>query len=265
MNSITSSKPILEIEDLHLFFKIRHFHSPTLRDAFVNFLRAPLETLLGPSESLPVLRGIHLKLHRGERLGLIGVNGSGKTSLCRCIAGMLTPTAGNIVLNGHCRAIFNPQIGVIPELTGRENAHLLAQLIYPELEHKELQAITAESMEFSELGHFLDTPFENYSQGMRARLCLSLMTARSCDLLILDEVTDNTDQFFRKKMEARLQNFLSGAGVVLFVSHSMDHLEKVCDRAAILHEGKIAFEGPLSKAMEAYSFLNQTPLESFNK
>lgn len=258
MISTIPSETLLAVKDLNLAFTLRRHQSRSLRDVFVDFSRAPIESLLKPRDSLHLLKGVDFSLRRGERLGLLGVNGSGKTSLCRAVAGMLHPSRGTIQLSGECRAIFDTNIGIIPALTGRENARLLARLTFPDETGPDLKRMVLEAMEFSELRTFLDTPFENYSAGMKSRLFLSVTTAKPADLLILDEVYDNTDQFFQRKMVARLQNFIHTSGAVIFVSHSPEHLRKICTRAIVLQAGRVAFDGTVDQALAAYNFLNET-------
>ena len=260
MSFITTSEnskqaPVLQVQDLHLALRLRRHQNRTLRSAFVDLIKTP-QNIIASQESLLVLKNIEFTVHPGERVALLGVNGSGKTTLCRCIAGMLHPTAGQVRVHGECRAFFDTQAGIIPELTGRENSHLLTSFLYPHLEASAKQELIEEAHAFSELGTFLDAPFENYSLGMKARLFLSLVTARPTDLLILDEVYDNTDQFFQKKMTARLLNFIHSSRAVLFVSHSQELVKNLCNRAIVLHENKVAYDGSVDQAFDVYNFLN---------
>ena len=141
-----------------------------------------------------------------------------------------------------------------PELTGRENAQLLVEFIFPQIpdEHDD---IIKEALEFSELGHFVDVPFKFYSNGMQARLCLSLISARPCELLMLDEVFDGADQFFRKKIAARIRNIIDQSGAVIFVSHSTDQIAEVCNRVLVLDKGRLLFDGSPQEAIKIYSAL----------
>jgi ABC-type polysaccharide/polyol phosphate transport system ATPase subunit len=254
--SEVSDEPILKVVDLNLVYKVRHYSDRSFRDRFVRWIHDPAQVFFGAIETAHVLKNIRLDVKRGDRLAILGVNGSGKTSLCRCIAKMLHPTSGSIQVKGSSRAVFNAGVAVIPELTGRENARLLARLLYPEEKSAQIQKISDEAIEFADLGGFVDAPYEIYSQGMKARLCLSLVTAKSCDLLILDEVYDNTDTFFKVKLKARLKRFIEGSGAVIFVSHSQELIETTCNRAIVLHESEIKFDGDVESALRAYRFLN---------
>ena len=256
MSSTTTSDQVLSVRNLDLMFRLRHYRERTLRNVFVDLVSKPVDSLLKPRESLHILRDISFSVRKGERLGILGVNGSGKTSLCRCIAGMLSPAGGEIRIRGACRAIFDTQVGVIPELTGRENARLLATLLFPGEPPARIDELVAEATAFAELGDFLDVPFETYSMGMRARLLLSLITARPAELLILDEVYDNTDRFFQKKMTERMNRFIHSSDAVIFVTHSGDLLRDICNRAIVIHQHRIAFDGPVDEALAEYDRLN---------
>lgn len=259
MNSTTTSDKILIIRNLNLSFRLRHYQPRSLRELFVSKIHSANHNTLPSREILPVLRNINLTLRRGDRLAILGVNGGGKTTLCRCIADILHPASGTITIRGKCRAVFNTQVGLIPELTGRENARLLMRLMFQQESIRSIERMTQEACEFSGLNSFLDTPFETYSQGMKARLCLSVITAKSSDLLILDEVYDNTDCFFQEKMSARLKKFIANSQSVIFVSHSPDYIRRVCNRAIVLHQGKIVFNGDVESALAAYQKTNANP------
>jgi ABC-type polysaccharide/polyol phosphate transport system ATPase subunit len=201
-----------------------------------------------------VLQGISFNLKKGDRVGILGVNGTGKTSLCRCIAGIYSPTSGRILHGGVVRAVFDTAIGIFPDLSGRENAKIIAHLLYPDnaSEHPE---IIEEALEFSELGKFIDVPYRLYSNGMQARLCLSLVSSRPCDILILDEVFDGADVFFREKISVRILNMIEKSGSVLFVSHAADQVARACNRVLVLDRGKLIFDGPVSEGLIKYETL----------
>ncbi len=256
MNSTFTSDEILRVSNLGLAFRHRPHRETRLRDVFINALRSPLDALLRPKTSVEILRGVTFTLKPGDRLGLLGINGCGKSSLCRAIAGMYRPSLGSVSIQGSCRSIFDTQAGVLPELTGRENAALLARLMYPRLKKPEMASLIQDCLEFSGLGTQLDTPLETFSQGMKSRLFLSLATARPAGLLILDEVYDSADQFFRAKIRARLLSVIRDSGAALLVSHASDHIRESCNRAAVLHDGKLVFDGSVDAAYRVYALVN---------
>ncbi len=240
---------VLEIKDLRLSFPA-NLHKPTsLRDAFVKSIKDPLSLFKNTNPALDVIKGLDLTVSKGDRVALLGINGAGKTSLCRAIAGFYK-ASGSLVVTGQVRAIFDTIVGIYPELTGRENAKILANLLYVHLD--DLDEKIAEALIFSELGEFLDAPFKHYSSGMQTRLCLAVLTLAPTDLLILDEVFEGADQFFRKKIAERVSKIVEKSGAAIFVSHSEEQVQRVCNRAVLLHHGKIIFDGKVPDGLRFY-------------
>lgn len=252
MSSISSSNVILDVKNLGISFRVDVHSANHLRDEFVSFFRSPIRYLREPPKSLVVLDDLNLQVKRGEKVGILGLNGAGKTTLCRAIAGMYQGNTGHITVNGKVRSVFDTTVGVIPELTGRENGELLCDLIYPQLNKAERAEVLKDALEFSELGDFLDVAFFKYSKGMQVRLCLSLISARPCDLLILDEVFDGADAFFQKKISKRILGLIEESGAVLFVSHAPDQIRLACNRVAILADRKIIYDGPVEEGIRHY-------------
>jgi ABC-type polysaccharide/polyol phosphate transport system ATPase subunit len=253
MKSTSASNVILSVENLGLTFKLPVFNQDTLRSVFTKFFQNPIDALTKQGERFVVFDDLTFQIRRGDRVGLLGVNGTGKTTLCRCIAGIYNAQKGRVVRHASVKAVFDTMIGIQPELTGRENAYLLAEFLYPGL--KEKADIVEESLRFSELGEFLNTPYKYYSNGMQARLCLSLISARGNDLLILDEVFDGADQFFREKISNRVIEMIQKSGAVIFVSHSNDQVLKICNRVLVLNKKKLIFDGDPEEAQKIYASL----------
>jgi ABC-type polysaccharide/polyol phosphate transport system ATPase subunit len=250
MSSTSSSEVLLRVSDLKVYYELDRYQPRDLRDVFVSAVSNPLRFLLQRSELYFVLRGVSFAVERGMRIGILGVNGSGKTTLCRCIAGMMVPQDGTIESRAEVRAIFDTGTGVMPELTGRENARLLARLFFPTT--RDIDAIVDEAVEFSELGHFIDVPFKKYSKGMQSRLLLSLISAVPTDVLILDEVLDGADVFFQRKLSERMRSFIEKAGATIFVSHAPEQIRQVCNKVLVLNQGKVTFFGDVEPGIEAY-------------
>jgi len=250
MNSSSQSNVLLEAQNLHLEFPVRLYAHTGLRDSFVNALRNPWDFIMKSPEILPVLRGVNLKLYKGDRVGLLGVNGAGKTSLCRILSGMVQPQLGSVTTTGTVEAIFDVGTGIMPELTGRENAHLLARLFYNSrsVPKEEVE----EALNFSELGPFLDMPYKSYSRGMQARLVLSLVSTTPSQVLILDEVFDGADVFFREKIAARMMKKIEKSEAVIFVSHGPEQILQLCNRVIVLSMGQIVFDGPPQEGINHY-------------
>ncbi|MBH46741.1 MAG: ABC transporter ATP-binding protein [Halobacteriovorax sp.] len=256
MNSTSESKSVLEVNDLNIHFDLDYHFIASVREKFIQAIKDPIDFFSPSKDKLHVLKGIQLSLNHGDRLGIIGVNGSGKTTLCRCIAGMYSPSKGSVNINGEVRAIFDTSVGILPELTGRENAQLLSQFLFPSISKDERKAIIDDALEFSELGHFLDTPYRTYSKGMQTRLSLSLISSKATDLLILDEVFDGADEFFQEKISKRVLKMIHQSGAVIFVSHSPDQVLQACNRAIFLNNGHIEIDGSPEEVIAHYRKAN---------
>lgn len=250
MKSSSFSEPLVSVKNLALSFNLPIFNQDSVRTVFTNALSHPLDFMRKKPKTLIVFENLSFDIYKGDRIGLVGVNGVGKTSLCRCIAKIYHPQKGEIITNGHVRAIFDTAVGIQPELTGRENAYLLSEFLYPHT--KDRKALVEECLIFSELGDFLNTPYKYYSNGMQARLCLSLISAQENDLLILDEVFDGADQFFRKKISERIKNMILRSGAVIFVSHSYEQILQVCNRVLIIKNKQLIFDGPPEVGQNIY-------------
>lgn len=249
-----AQSPSIRAQGLHLSFRSQLYRRVSLREEFTGLFERRRRDA-SDEERVTIAQGLDLDVRRGERVGVIGVNGAGKTSLLRCIAGIYRPTAGKLEVAGRVRAVFETGVGILPELTGRENAHLLARFVYPDASDPD--EIAREAVEFAALGRFADMPYRIYSNGMQARLCLSLVSARPADILILDEVFDGADEFFRERMAARVLGVIERSGIVLFVSHDAALVERVCNRAIVLRDGRLAFDGAPRAAFEAYRELSR--------
>jgi ABC-type polysaccharide/polyol phosphate transport system ATPase subunit len=256
MNSTSISDTVLEINGLNINYKTSLFHGRSLRDAFVEMARSPLKFLMRRPHNLELLKDINLTVNKGDRLGVIGINGCGKTSLCRAIAGMHGKQS-SIKVHGSIRAIFDTSVAVQPELSGEENAHILINLMYPELSKAERKNIADEALDFSELGEFQHAAFKYYSKGMMARLFLSVVSARSCDLLILDEVFNGADEFFNEKITKRVKSMIEESGGVIFISHSGELIREVCNKVIVIDDQTIAFQGNVEDGLRFYKEKNR--------
>jgi len=251
MNSINSSDKILSIRNLSVNVNQDIYPRYTVKDIFISSVQSLVQKK-NTKKTINILANINLDIFRGQRVGIIGVNGAGKSSLCRCISGVCSTDKNTIMINGKARFVLNSNAGIFPELTGRENAELLSYLMYPDLSIKERREMLQESLDFSELKDFLDSPFNTYSKGMQTRLILSMISAKSCDLLILDEVFDGADEFFQSKISKRILNTIFNSGAAIFVTHSIPQLRLVCNRLIVLNEGQIAFDGSIDDGVLFY-------------
>lgn len=246
------SNSLLHISDLGVKFSLDFYKSGTVRDKFVSLLSSPLTIFTDNPTPHWAIRNINFIVERNDRVAILGKNGAGKTTLCRAISSMIYPTEGKIKTFGTIRSIFNASVGILPELTGRENMELLSMFIYPSLDRLQRAELLNEVISFAEIGAMIDTPFQHYSKGMQTRLFLSLISAAPADIILLDEVFDGADIFFQKRVLQRFYNLLEKSGATLFVSHSLDQVKATCNRAIVLDHGRIVFNGGTSDAIRFY-------------
>jgi ABC-type polysaccharide/polyol phosphate transport system ATPase subunit len=252
MKSMFISDSILaEIKNLYLMYAFRTYQDWSLRDRFIQISKNPKSLFKKRGRRFVALKNVSFQIHKGDRIGILGVNGAGKTTLCRCLSGLFSPSLGTVKLHGRVRAIFDLTVGIYPELTGRENAEIIGEFLYPQL-GTNLKPAIQEALDFSGLGEFLDAPFKTYSNGMQARLCLPLLSIAAPDILILDEVFDGADMGFKAKVSKRILNLMDQAGAVVFVSHSKDHIMQVCNRVLVMEQGQLIFDGPMAEGLAFY-------------
>ncbi len=198
------------------------------------------------------LRGINLTINKGERLGIIGKNGAGKSTLLKVICGNVTPTEGKVQVNGKIQALMQLGTGFHPEFTGREN--IRASLSYNGVSSKKIKQLEEEIIDFSELEDFIEQPVKVYSSGMYSRLAFAVSTALEPDILIIDEVLGAGDASFVTKCSQRMKRLTQETGAtVLFVSHSMDSVLEICDKAILIERGQITYQGTALEVSKIYN------------
>ncbi len=207
-------------------------------------------------EGFWALRDFSLDVGRGEVLGVIGRNGSGKTTLLNIIAGILSPTQGKICVKGRVLGLFNLGTGFQDELTGRENIFLNGALLGAG--KKELNNKLGPIIDFSELGEFIDMPMGSYSQGMRLRLGFSIIANLEFDILAIDEILAVGDILFQSKCFQRLADLRRAGKTLILASQSMDLMQRLCNKVALLDHGRIVFHGEAAEGINKYRVLLNT-------
>ena len=202
------------------------------------------------------LKDISFNISKGRVFGIIGRNGAGKTTLLSIIAGVLTPTKGNILLNGKVLGLFNLGAGFQDELTGMENIFLNGAILGAT--KKEIEERLNAIIEFSEIGNFINMPLGSYSQGMRLRLGFSIIANLNFDILVIDEVLAVGDALFQSKCYERLMDFRRAGKTLIITSQSMDMIERLCDEVMLLNHGSILFQGKPREAIDRYRALLNT-------
>jgi ABC-type polysaccharide/polyol phosphate transport system ATPase subunit len=196
------------------------------------------------------LEDVSLQIRRGEAVGLVGRNGSGKTTLLRILAGIIKPTAGAALTGGRIASLLELGAGFQPEFTGRENVYLNGS-IYG-LKRAYIDEVMDEIIAFAELEHAIDLPVRTYSSGMYMRLGFAVAAHLDADILLLDEVFAVGDEAFQQKCFGKIFEFKRRGGTIVFVSHDAASVEKLCERAALLVNGRLDFDGPTHDAISRY-------------
>jgi lipopolysaccharide transport system ATP-binding protein len=241
----------IEAKNMGVKFKLRHQKTTTLMETFVNlFSRRNHRDSTAPSEeTFWAIRNVSFTVKEGESLAVIGRNGAGKSTLLQVLTGIYKPDEGTIERNGRV-GLLQLGTGFHPELSGRENIYLNGAILG--LRKKEIDALYDSIVAFSELERFIDTPIKNYSTGMVARLGFAIAINIKPDILLIDEVLAVGDESFRKKCTEKIQEISDMGKTIIFVSHSMSEVKKLCNRAICLEQGQIVFEGSSADASDFY-------------
>jgi homopolymeric O-antigen transport system ATP-binding protein len=196
------------------------------------------------------LRDVSFDVSHGEVVGIVGSNGAGKSTLLRLIAGVSEPTSGTLAVQGHVHAVLEITTGLMRDRTGRENIHYMGGLYGAA--PQELREREAAIVEFADLGAFIDFPVRSYSTGMRTRLAFSIVTSGEFDVLLIDEALSVGDMGFALRCRQRIRELCRRGRTVILVSHALQSIREMCDRAIWLHEGQIADDGEPDEVVEAY-------------
>src|SRR5918992_37464 len=230
-------------ENVSRRFRVYPQRHVTLKEAIVR------RSHLRPVE-VWALRDVSLRIEPGEAVGFMGRNGSGKTTLLRLFAGVFRPSSGRLAVSGRVGSLLELGAGFHPDFTGRENIYLSAS-IYG-LRRHEVDRRLDEIIAFSELERFIDLPIRTYSAGMHMRLGFSIATNVDADVLLLDEVFAVGDEAFQRKCTERVLGFKRQGKTIAFVSHSGAALERMCERALLLRQGVVQYDGGTSEAIRRY-------------
>lgn len=197
------------------------------------------------------VKGISFYVREGEILGIIGKNGSGKSTTLNALAGIFSPDSGSIDLNGHSISLLSIGVGFIREMTGRENITLSGMLLG--FTEEQVKAKEQEIIDFAEIGEFIDMPVRTYSSGMYSKLAFSITAILETDIMLIDEVLSVGDQKFKKKSYEKMKSLISNKDrTVIIVSHSIETLKQLCDTVMWMHEGQIKRIGDPDEVLDEY-------------
>lgn len=239
------SREVIKVDNVGMKFNLMENKVDNLKEYVIKMIKRELRY-----QEFWALKNISFTVNEGERVGILGLNGAGKSTLLKIIAGVLKASEGSLTVKGKIVPLLELGAGFDPQYTGAENIYLYgAELGFS---RKFIKEKYNEIVEFSELGEFIHVPVKNYSSGMKARLGFAIATIMDPEILILDEVLSVGDAKFRKKSENRIISMFDKGVTVLFVSHTIDQVMAICDRAILLDNGSLVADGPAEEVCKIY-------------
>lgn len=235
----------ISVQNVTMSFNLNKEKVDNLKEYVIKFLKGNIEY-----KKFSALKNINFEVKKGEHLAILGFNGAGKSTLLKTIVGVYKPSEGKVEKQGVIAPLLELGAGFDPNYSGKENIFLYGAILGYSREY--IQSKYDEIVEFSELGHFIDVPLKNYSSGMKARLGFSIATAVEPDVLILDEVLSVGDAKFRTKSLKKVQSMFDKGVTVLFVSHSIEQVKAICDKAILLNHGEVIAQGNVDEVSDVY-------------
>lgn len=242
MDGNPSGPLIAECRDVGLYYRLVK-PAQSLHDFLIKRRKPQRKTFWA-------LRHVNLRIHAGEVVGVVGCNGAGKSTLCRLLGGLMEPDEGSLAVPKQTSAVFSLGSGMKADLSGRENAKLMA--MFMRVGGGEMDRVITEVEAFTDIGLFFDQPVQSYSAGMKARLGFAVATAIQPDLLILDEIIRAGDESFRVRSEQRIHHLVNSSSAAVIVSHSMTLLKSMCTRGLWLDKGQVVMTGPMGDVIDRY-------------
>ena len=238
-------KVIIDVDHVTIRFNLASEKIDNLKEYFIKLVTRKLMF-----QEFLAVKDVSFQVRQGEAWGLIGTNGSGKSTLLKAISGILKPYKGSITVDGFIAPLIELGAGFDQEMTARENIFLNGCV----LGHTEqfMKEHFDEIVDFAELHDFLDSPLKNFSSGMRARLGFSIATMVKPEILIVDEILSVGDYKFREKCAKRMEEMLSGGTTLLYVSHNISEVRRLCDHALWIDKGVQRMQGDVTTVCDAY-------------
>jgi ABC-type polysaccharide/polyol phosphate transport system ATPase subunit len=247
----------IDLDRLSLTFRVRRRRRPPLKEFLVQRM---FRQSVNPVIEVQALRDVTLSIAEGERVGVIGQNGAGKSSLLYTLAGIYPPTCGRLTVEGRVSSLFDLKLGFEQDATGWENICYRGYLQgeTPRTIRAKIRPIA----EFSELGEFLEMPVRYYSAGMRLRLAFAIATAIDPEILLVDEVLSVGDRAFQEKARQRMREMMSRARLIVLVSHDLEAVRDFCHRVVWLEQGRIRLAGSPREVIDAYVQAADAPAQA---
>lgn len=237
---------VVVVKDVSKIFRLPHERTTSIKGAIVHLGRRRKTY-----EEQKALKKVSFTIKKGEFFGIVGRNGSGKSTLLKLLAGIYSPTKGDIHVRGKLTPFIELGVGFNPELTGRENVYLNGALLG--FNRKDMDAMYDDIVGFAELERFMDQKLKNYSSGMQVRLAFSIAIRSQSDILLIDEVLAVGDALFQQKCYDYFDKLKNSGRTVVFVSHDMSAVQSFCDRAVLINEGNLILDGTPQEVVHKYN------------
>ena len=244
------SKVAVKVDHVTMRFNLSKEKVDNLKEYAIKFIKGQLHY-----NEFQALKDVSFTVNKGDRLGILGLNGAGKSTILKVIAGVYKPSEGHVERHGKMAPMIELGAGFDPQYTGRENIFLYGSVLGFSREF--LEEKYDEILEFSELHEFIDVPLKNYSSGMKARLGFAIATIVEPEILILDEVLSVGDAKFRRKCEKKMQGMFDKGVTVLFVSHSIEQVKNLCNKAILLDHGRLIAQGDIEEVAAVYEAMTE--------
>jgi len=243
-----SSSNRISLQNVNLHYSSAGFRDRSLKALLSRAFHAKSNRV--EVHDVHALKDINVEIRAGERIGLLGHNGAGKTTFLKMLAGLYPISSGRRVVEGKIRSLFDLSLGFEPDASGREN--ILYRGLLMGLTPKYMRSMEKEIVEFADLGEFIDYPIKTYSAGMQVRLAFAISTAVGGDVLLLDEVIGVGDEDFMKKAKRRILSLIDRSEILVLATHDVASLTTLCDRALLFHHGSLIFDGSVAEALSTY-------------
>jgi lipopolysaccharide transport system ATP-binding protein len=244
----------IRLDNVNLHYSSAAFKERSLKALITGAFAAPNARAV--IHDIHALKNICVEIAPGERVGLLGHNGAGKSTFLKMVAGLYPISSGSRCVEGTVRSMFDLSLGFEPDATGREN--ILYRGLLLGLTPKFMRSMEEQIVAFADIGEFIDYPIKTYSAGMQVRLAFAISTMVGGDILLLDEIIGAGDANFIQRAKARITQLIDDSEILILASHDLGALRDICERVLVLHHGELKFDGPVKSAIKEYEQLTGT-------
>lgn len=244
----------IELENASVTFSIYNTKTRSVRNQLINAIGGKVNAV-DNTVYVKAIDNISLTIKEGERVGLIGHNGAGKSTMLKLLSGIYEPTAGSIKISGYISSLTNVTMGMDPESSGYDN--IIMRCIFMGMTYKEAKSRVQEIIDFSDLNEYINLPLRTYSTGMYLRLAFTIATSITPDILIMDEMIGAGDSAFIEKARQRSMGLIEKTKIIILSSHDLHILRDICNRGIWMEKGSIRMDGEINHVLDAYNdFMN---------